>query len=82
MAKTKATRETDQATKVSEKLTLRLGPDARMNLEWLAAKRGVTFNEIIRRAIIGEKFLIQEAERGSTFLIEEKGGRIKQLVFL
>jgi hypothetical protein len=63
-----------------EKLTLRLPPDARIALEWMAAKKGVTLGEVIRHAISTEKFLTEEIDRGGTILIEEKGGRIKQLV--
>ena len=67
---------------VPEKLSLRLAPDVRLALEWMAAKKGITFGEVIRQAISREKFLTEEAERGSTILIEEKGGRLKQLVFV
>jgi hypothetical protein len=66
---------------VPEKLTLRLPPDARIALEWMATKRGVTLAEVIRHAISTEKFLIEEIDKGGTVLIEEKGGRVKQLVF-
>ena len=66
---------------VPEKLTLRLPPDARIALEWMAAKRGVTLAEVIRHAISTEKFLIEEIDKGGTVLIEEKSGRVKQLVF-
>ena len=74
--------ETDQSSKVPEKLTLRLAPDARVALEWLAAKKNVTLGEVIRHAIAVEKLLTEEAERGSTFMIEDKNGRIKQLVLI
>ena len=65
---------------VPEKLTLRLPHDARLALEWMATKRGVTLAEVIRHAISTEKFLIEEIDKGNTVLIEEKGGRLKQLV--
>lgn len=70
------------AVKVPEKLTLRLAPDVRVALEWIAAKKGVTLGEVIRHAISVEKLLTEEAERGSSILIEERGGRIKQLVLV
>ncbi len=66
---------------VPEKLTLRLPPDARLALEWMAQKRGVTLAEVIRHALSTEKFLLEEVERGGAVLIEEKSGRVKQLVF-
>jgi adenine C2-methylase RlmN of 23S rRNA A2503 and tRNA A37 len=73
---------TDKADAASDKLTLRLSPDARQALEWMANKRGVTLGEVIRRAIGTEKFLIEETDRGGTVLIEEKSGRVKQLVLI
>jgi hypothetical protein len=72
----------DQPQDVPDKLTLRLAPDVRVALDWLAAKRGVTLSEVIRHAISTEKFLAEEVDRGNSILIEEKGGRIKQLVFV
>ena len=67
---------------VPEKLTLRLPQDARIALEWMANKRNVTLAEVIRHAISTEKFLLEEVERGGSVMIEEKGGRLKQLVLL
>lgn len=74
--------ETDQSSKVPEKLTLRLAPDVRVALDWIAAKKGITLGEVIRHAITVEKLLTEEAERGSSFIIEEKSGRIKQLILV
>ncbi|WP_315765146.1 MULTISPECIES: hypothetical protein [unclassified Bradyrhizobium] len=68
--------------KVPEKVTLRLAPDARVALDWIAAKRGLTLAEVVRQAISHEKFLTEEIDRGSTILIEGKDGRLKQLVFV
>lgn len=71
-----------ERTAVPEKITLRLAPDVRVALEWMAAKKGVTLAEVIRQAISREKFLTEEVDRGSSIVIEEKNGRIKQLVFI
>lgn len=59
---------------------MRLPKDARAALDWMAAKRGVTLGEVIRRAISTEKFLLEEVDRGGSVLIEQKDGRVKQLV--
>lgn len=67
--------------KVPDKVTLRLPPDARLALEWIAAKRGLTLAEVVRQALSHEKFLTEEVDRGGTILIECKDGRLKQLVF-
>lgn len=71
-----------ERTGVPEKITLRLAPDVRVALEWMASKKGVTLAEVIRQAISREKFLTEEVDRGSSIVIEEKSGRIKQLVFI
>jgi len=65
-----------------EKLTLRLAPDVRASLDWIAKKRGVTLAEVIRHAISVEKMLTEEADRGSNLLIEDKNGKIKQLILI
>ena len=67
--------------KVPEKVTLRLAPDARVALDWIAARRGLTLAEVVRQAISHEKFLTEELDRGSAILIEGKDGRVKQLIF-
>jgi hypothetical protein len=67
---------------VPERLTLRLAPEARVALQWIAAKKGVTLGEVIRHAISIERVLTEEISRGSSILIEEKGGRIKQLILV
>jgi hypothetical protein len=71
-----------EALDVPEKLTLRLAPDVRIALEWIANKKGVTLGEVIRQAITHEKFLTEEVDRGSAIIIEDKSGRLKQLVFV
>ena len=73
--------ETAPREEVPEKLTLRLAPDVRLALDWMANKKGVTLAEVIRQAITHEKFFTEEVDRGSKILIEENSGRLKQLVF-
>ena len=64
-----------------DKITLRLSADARATLEWIAAKYGsVSLSEVIRRALGTEKFLLEQREKGASILIEEKDGRLKELV--
>lgn len=65
-----------------EKLTIRLSGDAREALDWIAARYGnISLNEAVRRAIGTEKFLLEERDRGSSVIIEERGGRVKEIVF-
>ena len=63
------------------KLTLRLSPEARSALETIARKRGgVSFAEAVRRAIGTELFLINEQDKDSRILIEDKNKNIRQLI--
>lgn len=63
------------------KLTLRLSPEAREALETIARKRGgVSLAEAVRRAIGTELFLINEQERDSRILVEDKNKNIRQLI--
>jgi hypothetical protein len=65
----------------NDKITLRLSPDARTAMEWIATKYGnVSLAEVIRRALGTEKYLLEQREKGAAILIEEPGGRIKELV--
>jgi hypothetical protein len=65
-----------------DKITLRLSPEARASMEWIASKYGnVSLAEVIRRALGTEKFLLEQKDKGAAILIEEPGGRVKDVVF-
>ena len=49
-------------------------------LKELAKKSGITMTEVLRKAILTEKLLNDEAERGNKILIEDKDKRLRQLV--
>jgi hypothetical protein len=66
---------------VPEKLTLRLSPEARKTLEWIATTSGVTLAEAIRRALGTEKYMLEQVKKGNTIVIEEPNGRAKELIF-
>lgn len=71
----------DSPSPSGEKLTLRLSGDTREALEWIAAKYGnISLAEAIRRAIGTEKFFLEERDKGSSVIVEEKGGRIKEII--
>ena len=50
-------------------------------LRHLAAKRNITMTEVLRQAIGTEKFLDEVSDNRGTVLIEDKRGRVRQLVF-
>jgi hypothetical protein len=68
------------AKRAGDKLTLRLAPEVRETLEAIATEHRITMGEVIRQALSREKFLREEVQRGSSIFVEEKGGRLKQLV--
>ncbi|PYE39168.1 hypothetical protein DFI02_12916 [Rhizobium sp. PP-F2F-G20b] len=73
--------ESSSTGSTGEKLTLRLTGETREALEWVASKYGnISLAEAIRRAIGTEKYLLEEKDKGSTLIIEERGGRVKEIV--
>jgi len=64
------------------RLTLRLSPEVRHSLEWIANERSVSLVEAIRRALGTEKFLMEVSKRKARILIEQPGERLKELVII
>jgi hypothetical protein len=64
------------------RLTLRLSPEARETLEWIASERHVTLAEAIRRALGTERFLIETRKKNAKILVEQPGERLKELVLV
>lgn len=64
------------------KISVNLTEDAVEALKDLAAKRGTTVTDVLRRAISTEKYLDHvQREEGSKVLVEDKKGKIRELVF-
>jgi predicted DNA-binding protein len=63
------------------KTSLNLPEAAVEALKLIAAKRGTTMAEVVRQAIATEKFLVDEVEKGSKILIEDKDRSVRQVVF-
>ena len=64
------------------KISVNLTEDAVEALKDLAAKRGTTVTDVLRRAISTEKYLDHvQREEGAKVLVEDKKGRIRELVF-
>jgi predicted transcriptional regulator len=64
------------------RLTLRLSPEARQTLDWIAKERDVSLSEVIRRALGTEKFLIEVSKRKARILVDQPGERLKELVLI
>lgn len=64
-----------------KKFTLRLGPEAARDVEWLAQKLGgITMTEVFKRSLATEKYLLEQQEAGDVVLLENKRtGRQREL---
>ncbi|HEY4392417.1 MAG TPA: CopG family transcriptional regulator [Polyangia bacterium] len=63
------------------KLTVNLTPEVAQTLRRLADERGTNMTEVLKSAIGTERF-ISDAERAKgKILVEDKDGKIRQLVF-
>jgi hypothetical protein len=64
-----------------KKFTLRLGPEAVRDLDWIAQKHGgITLTEVLRRAVATEKYLLEQQEAGDVIILENKrSGRQREL---
>jgi hypothetical protein len=63
------------------RLSLRLSPEARRTLEEISALRGgVSYAEVVRRALGTELYLIREQREGSRILIEAPDKTVRQIV--
>ena len=63
------------------KMSVNLPAGAVKTLRELAAKRRTTMTEVLRQAIGTEKFINEVNNAKGKVLIEDKRGRVRQLVF-
>lgn len=63
------------------KVTVNLGDEVVQVLRDLAARRGTTLTEALRRAIANEEFFQEEIDRGSKILIEGKDNKTERVIF-
>jgi len=63
------------------KMSVNLSSEVVDALKYLATKRNITMTEVLRQAIGTEKFLDEARENGGAVLIEDKKGRVRQLIF-
>lgn len=73
----------DKSNKNNEKrFTLRLSPEAVETLDWISTRReDASYQEVIRRALGTEKFLLKLIEEGASIIVEKEGSRPKEIVF-
>lgn len=63
------------------KMSVNLSADVVKVLKELAGKRNTTMTEVLRQAIGTEKFIDEVNKEKGKILVEDKKGRIRQLVF-
>jgi hypothetical protein len=72
----------DAQDSVETRLNVRLSPEARKSLEWIAANRQITSVEAIRRAIGTEKFFLELANQKAKIFVQVPGEKhLKEVVF-
>jgi predicted transcriptional regulator len=63
------------------KMSVNLSADVVKALRELAEKRNTTMTEVLRQAIGTEKFLEEVTSEDGKILVEDKKGKVRQLVF-
>lgn len=63
------------------KMSVTLSEDVVKAIRVLAHRRGTTMTEVIRQAIGTEKFLDDAQAAGGKVLVEDKKGRVRQIIF-
>lgn len=63
------------------KMSVNLPAETVQALKDLAEKRNTTMTEVLRQAIGTEKYLEQVSDDKGKILVEDKKGRVRQLVF-
>ena len=65
----------------SVKVSLNLSTDEVNVVKELAKARGTTMTDVFRRAIGNEQFFDNAVKAGGKVLVEDKRGKLKQVVF-
>lgn len=66
----------------TRRTSFNLSPEAEQMVRELAAERGVTMGEAIRRALATEKFFSEKRKEGAKVVVVEPDQKMKEIVFL
>ncbi len=69
-------------TNLKNKISVSLTDEAAAAVTELADKKGLKTSEVIRRAIALAKFIQDEEEKGSTFLLRNAAGELERVRFI
>lgn len=64
------------------RLTLRLSPAARLELEWVAKQMDTSMTEVLKRSVGLQRLLLEVKQRRGRMLVEEPGQQLKEIVML
>lgn len=76
----KTTAESQAPDETVIKMIVNLSPEVIGALRHLAKRRNTTMTEVLRQAIGTEKFLDEVSDDQGRVLVEDKRGRVRQLV--
>jgi hypothetical protein len=66
-----------------ERLNVRLSPEVRKALDWVAANRGITAVDAIRRSIGTEKFFLELSNQKAKIFVQLPGEKnLKEVMFM
>jgi hypothetical protein len=69
-------KERDAAELAGKKFTLRLGPAAVEDIEWISQQYdGASITEVIKKALATEKYLLEQQNAGEIIVLENKSSR-------
>ncbi len=75
-------RERPETYNEDTRLNVRLSPDVRAALDWIAANRGISAVEAIRRAIGTEKFFLELSNQRAKVFVQVPGEKhLKEVIF-
>jgi hypothetical protein len=63
------------------KVTVNLTEDNFKTVEKLSESSGMNKTDVINKAIVVEKFISEAQDEGKKFLVEDKNGKIQEVIF-
>jgi hypothetical protein len=76
------TRDDHEPAAGKQKLSLNLTDEAAQTVREMAASKGISVTEVIRRGISLERFVMSQLEANGTFLIRRSDGAIETVHFV
>lgn len=68
------------ATTDAVKMTVNVTPEVAESVRELASKQGTTITNIVNKSIVLERFLYEEMLKGSRIQIQDKDGKVREVL--